>query len=121
MRRAYRLRDSEDFRRVRRLGRSWAHPLMVLFAAPNGEDRIRVGVSVSKRVGGAVVRNRAKRRIRENVRVRLDSLIPGSDLLFIVRPAAAQATSEEVSVAVVRVLALAGLVATEPCSASPRG
>ena len=94
---------------------------MVLFAAPNGEDRIRVGVSVSKRVGGAVVRNRVKRRIRENVRLRLEAMVPGSDLLFIVRPAAAEATGADVSKAVERVLVLAGLMATEPCSALPRG
>jgi ribonuclease P protein component len=94
---------------------------MVLFAAANGEDRIRVGISVSKRVGGAVVRNKVKRRIRECVRLRLEGLLPGWDLLFIVRPAAAQASNEEVSKAVERLVALAGVVAKEPCSVSFKG
>lgn len=53
------------------------------------EQPVRVGFSVSKRVGGAVVRNRVKRRLREAVRVRLTSLPPGWDIVISARPAAA--------------------------------
>lgn len=55
------------------------------------EQPARVGFSVSKRVGGAVVRNRVKRRLREAVRVRLTSFHPGWDIVISARPAAANA------------------------------
>jgi ribonuclease P protein component len=53
---------------------------------------VRVGFSVSKKVGKATVRNRVKRRMREAVRSRLSAVRPGHDLLFVARPAAAGAT-----------------------------
>jgi ribonuclease P protein component len=86
------LRTSAEIERVRAAGRSWAHPLAVLVAAPNDLDRFRLGLSVSKRVGSAVVRNRVRRRIREIVRLRQHDLTPGFDLLFIARPPSATAT-----------------------------
>ena len=91
MRRAARLRRNADFQRVRAAKRSWADPLLVLYAAPNGNLAPRIGISVGKRVGGAVVRNRVRRRVREAVRLRVPELRPGRDLVFIARPASAEA------------------------------
>ncbi|HWP28147.1 MAG TPA: ribonuclease P protein component, partial [Chloroflexota bacterium] len=67
MKRAQRLRKAADFERVRAQRRSWAHPLLVLYAAENGLRMSRIGVIVGRQVGKAVVRNRVKRRIREAV------------------------------------------------------
>jgi ribonuclease P protein component len=91
MKRAYRLRRNADFQRVRSARRSWAHPLLVLYAAPNDGEPTRVGISAGKRVGGAVVRNRVRRRIREAVRRRHPELRAGHDLVFIARPPSAEA------------------------------
>ena len=91
MKRAYRLRRNADFQRVRAARRSWAHPLLVLYAAPNVGEPTRVGISAGKRVGGAVVRNRVRRRIREAVRLRHPELRAGHDLVFIARPPSAEA------------------------------
>ncbi len=120
VRRAHRLRDSQDFRRVRRHGRSLPHPLLVLIASPGGGCRTRVGISVSKRVGGAVVRNRVKRRIREAVRRRLDDVASGWDLVFIVRRPAAGASFWEILAAVDQLLGESGTLAGESCGALPR-
>lgn len=64
-----RIRRPAEFRRVLRSGRGSGgragDRLLLLAAAPNGQSGNRVGLSVSKRVGGAVVRNRVKRRLRE--------------------------------------------------------
>jgi ribonuclease P protein component len=112
MQRDRRLRASGDFLRVRNAGRSWAHPLVVLSAAP-GPDPLgatRVGVSAGKRVGKAVVRNRARRRVREAVRPLYAELPPGWDLVFIVRGAAAEASFEALAGAVRQVLTRAGLL-----------
>src|SRR4030042_938131 len=57
----FRLRENERFQRVRAEGRSWSHLLLVLCALPNGLEYSRFGLSVSKRVGRAVGRNRGAR------------------------------------------------------------
>lgn len=111
MERASRLRASADFRRVRATGRSWAHPLLVLYVAPNEIERPRIGISVSRRVGKAVVRNRVRRRIREAVRPVLDDLSAGRDLLFIARGPAATAEWSSLRGAVLELLRRAGLLA----------
>ena len=100
MQRCHRLRKGADFQRVRALKQSWAHPLLVLYAAPNDLDVTRVGISVSKRIGKAVTRNRVKRRIREAVRPLLPNLPPGRDLVFIARSAMADADFQQLSQAV---------------------
>lgn len=91
MRRAHRLRRAADFQRVRAVRRSWGHPLLVLYVAPNDGQTTRLGISVGRRVGNAVVRNRVKRRVREAVRHRYADLAPGHDLVFIARAPAATA------------------------------
>ena len=91
MQRAFRLRRPVDFQRVRAGRRSWGHPLLVLYVAPNDGQPTRVGISVGKRVGKAVVSNRVKRRVREAVRLRHADLASGHDLVFIARAPAADA------------------------------
>ena len=93
-RRNQRLRSSRDFGRVRRKGRRVSGPTLALsYARQSAEVRgiTRVGFSVSKRVGDAVVRNRVKRRLREIVRRCLPRVVPGWDLILTPTAAAAQA------------------------------
>ncbi len=112
MRRAQRLRANEDFRRVRGKGRAWAHPLLVLLVAPrpDGAPVTRVGVSAAKRVGNAVTRNRAKRRVREAVRARYPALPAGWDLVWVLRTGAGEATYAALAQAVESLLRRAGLL-----------
>jgi ribonuclease P protein component len=91
MQRERRLRRPADFQRVRAMRRSWGHPLLVLYVAPNDAHATRLGISVGKRVGKAVVRNLVKRRVREAVRHRYADVLPGHDLVFIARAPAATA------------------------------
>lgn len=97
MQRKFRLSRSEDFKRVRRTGKSYAHPLVVLVAqASETSARVRVGVAAGKTMGTAVRRNRAKRLLREAMRPLLPLLAPGWDLILIARPALASATLADV-------------------------
>jgi ribonuclease P protein component len=91
MNRRHRLARSEEFQRVRRQGRSWSHPLLVLLAVRNGLGYARFGFLVSKRIGKAVVRNRVRRRLREAVRARLDRIAVGWDIVLIARAPIVQA------------------------------
>lgn len=83
------LRQSADFERVRRDGRSWAHPSMILAAHPNQLPFNRYGLVVSRRVGSAVVRNRIRRLLRESLRGLHPKLATGRDIIIIARPAIA--------------------------------
>lgn len=89
-----RLRRQGDFQRVLGTRRVFAGRTLVAFAVPGGEPRLRVGVAVSKRVRGAVTRNRAKRRLREAARRALVEDWPSSemgigyDVVVIARPGA---------------------------------
>jgi ribonuclease P protein component len=87
MKRVYRLRRPDQFRRVRREGRTYTSPHLTLNVAAGRRQRTRCGFVVSKQFGAAVRRNRARRRVREAVRLVLSSVVPGYDLVFVVRGA----------------------------------
>ena len=93
LRRGQRLRNSRDYRRLSRVGRRWASQNFVVLVLPRGTEAgdgaRRLGVTVSRRVGGAVVRNRVKRHIREWFRRRREILDPGIDIVVIARASAA--------------------------------
>lgn len=109
MDRRYRLTSSTDIKRVRRTGKSHAHPLAILVASSNDQPISRFGVTAGKIVGGAVHRNRAKRLLREALRSHLPNLSPGWDILLIARPTLIEADWTQVSRAVFELLKRAGL------------
>ncbi len=100
----HRLTHTREFTRVRRFGRSSGGPVLALYVLPTRSRAIKAGFSVSKRVGKATVRNRVKRLLREAVRHRLPEIKPGCDLVFIARPAASQATYDQMTEAVLAAL-----------------
>ena len=104
MQRNFRLTRSEDFKRVRRDGKSYAHPLVVLIVQNNDQPRVRVGVAAGKAVGTAVYRNRAKRLLREVMRSLIQNIASGSDLILIARPALVSATLEDTQRALLNLL-----------------
>ena len=108
--RASRLRRSSDFQRVRATGRSWTNRLLVLIVSANDLNQVRVGVTASRRVGGAVVRVRARRLVREAVRPWLRSVRGGWDVVFVARKPLANASYQDVAQAVAQLLGRAGLL-----------
>jgi len=111
MRREQRLHSPADFQRVRAMRRSWGHPLLVLYVAPNDTQATRLGISVGKRVGKAVTRNQVKRRVREAVRHRYADVRPGHDLVFIARAPAATAAWPDLRDATLNLLRQARVLA----------
>jgi ribonuclease P protein component len=100
VKREQRLRAPADFRRVRDVApRGWVHPLLVMYVAPNEVGRTRVGITVSGRVGKAVVRNRVRRRLREALGQRFGRLPADSDIVVAARPASAQASWDQLCAA----------------------
>jgi ribonuclease P protein component len=87
----HRIRRAADFRRAYGRRASSADDRIVVFAYANGLPHPRLGVSVSRRIGGAVVRNRWKRLLREAFRLTRSQLPGGIDLIVIPRPNVAPA------------------------------
>ena len=83
-----------DFARLAEGGVARSHPLLVGRFVRNDLDQTRFGFATGKRLGGAVVRNRVRRRIREALRVMAPSFQPGWDVLIIARPAIVEADQE---------------------------
>ena len=63
----------------------YANAMLVLYARKNRTSTNRVGITVSKKLGGAVVRNRVRRRLREVYRLHEDRFLPGYDIVVVAR------------------------------------
>jgi ribonuclease P protein component len=91
-----RLSRSAEFDRVYREGRSKGNRYLVVYAFPRGEgEEPRLGVSVSRRVGGAVDRNRVKRLLREAFWAQAEELPADHDFVLVARPDAKELADRE--------------------------
>lgn len=106
------LRSGVAFRAIQTDSRSRSHPLLLLRYRGNGLEQTRFGISTGRRLGSAVVRNRQRRRLRSILRELAPTLVPGWDVLLVLRPAAADAGQAELEPAVVGLMRAAGLIAT---------
>lgn len=110
MKRRFRLTCTSDFERVRRTGKSFPHSLLVLVALENQREITRVGIAVSRSVGGAVVRNRAKRLIRAALHPLMPNLAAGWDLVLIARRGLPEAGFWKTRAALENVIRRAGIM-----------
>lgn len=90
-RKSERLLKRADFLRVQGQGRRFTTPRLVILFMPSAVERTRLGITVSTKVGNAVVRNRTKRRLREIYRQNRANWPEGMDIVIIARKAAATA------------------------------
>lgn len=97
---ASRLRLNADFLEIRRDGKPYRCPYFAVFSRIRADSdadfsRPRIGISTSRRVGNAVVRNKARRRLREIFRLMQSEIEPRADIVLSVRAPASRASYEE--------------------------
>jgi ribonuclease P protein component len=96
-RREERIRKRADFQRILKEGAKYQAPHFRVSIRPNALSYSRLGITVGRRIGSAVVRNRLKRRIREFFRLNKESLPGSSDLVVMAREGSARLNFWQVS------------------------
>ena len=104
------LTNPRDFAALQSEGISRSHPLLHARFRRTDLGMTRFGLSTGRRLGGAVVRNRARRRLREALRVMAPSFQPGWDVLIIARPAIVEADHDALVGALQRTLVRGGVL-----------
>ena len=79
------VKENGTFRRIYRKGASAVKPCMVVYCRKNRQGLSRLGVTVSTKLGGAVVRNRVRRQMREMYRLHTGEMVPGYDVIIVAR------------------------------------
>ena len=97
MDRSYTLKRHKEFRYTYARGRSQSLSLFTLVYAKSRNETVRVGLSVSKRIGNAVQRNRAKRRMRAALTPFITHIAGGFNVIFVARQEVLTAPFEELS------------------------
>ena len=114
MKRAVTLKENYEFRRLYQKGVSAVDRCMVVYCRKNKLGRNRYGFTVSVKLGHAVVRNRAKRRMREVCRLNEDKLVTGYDIVLVARSRTVTASFEELTHAYLRLAKKLSLLKEEP-------
>ena len=94
--RAHRVVDGSDFRRVQRAGQKQSTEFFVVYSRANDGGPARFGFVASKEVGGAVVRNRVRRQLREHAATSIREGLAGRDIVVRILPGAREASSGDV-------------------------
>ena len=100
----------QDFAAIQQRGTSRSHPLLIVRVLRTELGKTRFAFSTGRRLGGAVIRNRVRRRLREALRVMAPSFRPGWDVLIIARPALVEADHDALVEALRQLLARSGVI-----------
>lgn len=79
------IKENREFRRAYNKGDSFVSPYFVVYILKKKSDKVRLGITVSKKIGGAVLRNRAKRVITAAFRECLPNIAVGHDFVIVAR------------------------------------
>ena len=100
---------NKEFSRVYARGKSYVHPQLVLYVAKNRLGHTRIGLTATKKVGGAVQRNRARRVMRAALSEHLAPDVGGYDIILVARALTPKLKSTQLSRTLARLMRAAGL------------
>ena len=103
------LKSNSNFQNVYKNGRSHANKYLVMYVLENRTDIVRLGISVSKKVGNSIVRHRLTRLIRESVRLNSEKILKGYDIVIIARINLKDKKYAETESALIHLLKLHGI------------
>ena len=105
MKKELRIKKNKEFQEAFQKGHSFANRQFVVYSLKKeGQDYYRIGLSVSKKIGNAVTRNRIKRYLKQSIFELNDQLAPGNDYVIIARKPAAEMDFFEVKKSITHVL-----------------
>lgn len=111
MNKRQRVKKNAEFQKIFKRGKSFANRQFVLYFLPKeGQEEFRIGLSVSKKVGNAVVRNQIKRYIRQSFLELKDEINPNMDYVIIARNQAASLDFHETKKSLEHVLKIAKMI-----------
>ena len=110
MKKTVSLKLNKEFRRLYYKGGSYVAKEMVLYVLPNGMQQNRLGLTVSKKIGTAVTRNRVRRKLKESYRLLESGLQMGYDLCFVARNRATEEEFREIQSSMTFLLKKSGLL-----------
>lgn len=104
------LKQNSDFRRIYGRGEAFVNPAFVAYAFKNRRNDIRMGITVSKKIGGAVQRNRAKRLLTAAFNEVAPRICSGYDFVLVARSRILKTKSTDISLALTEYFAAAGII-----------
>lgn len=113
MKRIESIKQNYEFRRIYAKGKSAARPHMAVYTMKNRRGKSRIGITVSTKVGNAVVRNRIRRRLREIYRLNTQVLQPGTDIIIVARGKSKSATYAQLQAEYLRLIDKLGCTAKD--------
>ncbi len=110
MKKENRLRKNMEFKKVYKSGKNYWNRNLILFIKKNGDKNTRIGISITKKIGNAVVRNKLKRRIKSINEDYITSIKSGYDIVIIPKKNAVELTFKDLESAVKHIYKISGLL-----------
>ncbi len=104
------INQNRDYKRIYSRGKSIVTPCVVIYISRNRSKNVRIGITASKKIGGAVSRNRARRVIREAIRELVPTIKSGFDLVLVARARTVNVKSTYVKDVLIKQLRSAKLI-----------
>ncbi len=106
----YRLRKNLEFKRVYSGGKNYWNKNLTLYVKKNNLDESRFGITITKKIGCAVVRNRIRRRIKEIYRLNFHRIKSGYDLVFIPKKNVQEISYKQLESAIMHILKISHML-----------
>lgn len=104
------IKKNSQFKYIYSRGKSFTDPNLVLYIVRNNKNTLRLGITVSKKIGNAVVRNRVKRLIREGFRLNRHKFKYGYDIIFVARGLSRKGAFKDIERSIVNLMKKGGLL-----------